>query len=575
MTNPIATFFDQYQENWVLGVMLLLLHLALQAGLSSPLSASLIMAHLGVFFIWQPIWQRDQRLDFNSAALILVFACAFVILWSPAVLFAWLIVLVGIVAGRSFLTRREHYVYMLVLAFLICELLINCVPRLFRLSQVVAPIDTFFRYAFYLSPLALILFPFDSGAHRQAFPIDFFRGVTIALMTALLAISSVVMTIQSVFDYPTALSVSLLALAAFLVVISWLLSPSTGNNLGSLWEKSLLNIGTPFEVWISALAQLAETKNSPHAFLDGAVEELVRTPWVAGAAVQSQSGKRLYGDETGYDVTVTTPNVRLTLFSTRSVGAALRVHCRLLVQILGHFYTAKLREKEQATAARLKAVHETGARITHDIKNMLQSFSLLAAPAPGGADERQERERLRLLERQLPQLSQRLERALDKLKLPALTAAETSAFDAWWQSLRQRYDGEDIEFRNDIATTAVVVKGDALDGVIDNLIDNARQKSQVEADVHIVVHRRRHDGDICIEVSDSGAPIDDSLLEGLFDGILPSKTGFGIGLYQADKQAEAAGFRLSLVENRVGAVRFELRQVLAAPGAKIETQQIS
>ena len=55
---------SQINEYWALGSMLLLLHLSLWGHIGSPLSASLMLAHLGLFFIWQPIWQRDQRKAF-------------------------------------------------------------------------------------------------------------------------------------------------------------------------------------------------------------------------------------------------------------------------------------------------------------------------------------------------------------------------------------------------------------------------------------------------------------------------------------------------------------------------------
>jgi hypothetical protein len=43
--------------------MLIVLNLALRSDFGGALSASLMTAHLGLFFLWQPIWQTDQRLD--------------------------------------------------------------------------------------------------------------------------------------------------------------------------------------------------------------------------------------------------------------------------------------------------------------------------------------------------------------------------------------------------------------------------------------------------------------------------------------------------------------------------------
>ena len=66
------TLLDRRHEHRVMAAMLLVLHAALDAGLDSALSAALMTTHLGLFFLWQPIWQRDQRLQLRAVALIMV-----------------------------------------------------------------------------------------------------------------------------------------------------------------------------------------------------------------------------------------------------------------------------------------------------------------------------------------------------------------------------------------------------------------------------------------------------------------------------------------------------------------------
>ena len=46
----------------------------------------------------------------------------------------------------------------------------------------------------------------------------------------------------------------------------------------------------------------------------------------------------------------------------------------------------------------------------------------------------------------------------------------------------------------------------------------------------------------------------------LFSVPVPSRTGLGIGLYQAAQQAAQAGYSLTLVSNEAGNVCFELRK---------------
>jgi hypothetical protein len=173
--------------------------------------------------------------------------------------------------------RRGVFVfvaYMITLAILISILLLECVPMLFVVSEINAGIQSIFRLAWLVLPFFLLFFPTYDRALRETFPIGFFRGITIALMTALLALSSVLITYELKIEYPITLIASLLALSAFLFLVSWLITPGTASGLGALLEKSVLNIGTPFESWLSSLAQIAGQRQLHNEFLDAALDTL-------------------------------------------------------------------------------------------------------------------------------------------------------------------------------------------------------------------------------------------------------------------------------------------------------------
>jgi hypothetical protein len=179
--------------------------------------------------------------------------------------------------------------------------------------------------------MCLLLLP-PVSTPRATFPIEFFRGIIIALITALLALGSVVLSFQRGLDYPAALFVALLAVAAFLLFLAWLIAPDARSGLGSLWEKSVLNIGTPFEAWISRLAELAARESSMAALYAAALEDLLGMPWVAG--LRSADGA-LRGRETGHFVHLASGPVDLTLYAERPIGLALRHHARLLLRAAG------------------------------------------------------------------------------------------------------------------------------------------------------------------------------------------------------------------------------------------------
>jgi signal transduction histidine kinase len=552
-------FLDRRHEHWLLASMLLVLHTALDSGLETHLASALMVTHLGLFFLWQPIWQREQRVDLPALMVTMVLVAAMLWLnwWT---VFAWLVLLIGIVAGRSFSTRQERYVYMLSLAMLVSELLISCTVHLFLGKPLAPGIAQTFRIVLYLLPAVLYAMPPITGPQRDPFPVDFFRGITFALLTALLAVFSVLMTLRLDIDYPLALVATLMALGVFLFFLSWITTPRAGSiGLLAVWEKSVLNIGTRFETWLANVSNLASQQPQADDFLDDAVAALVDIPWIAGAAWTSASSTGMHGHASPYELFLETEALAITLYTERSVSSALLIHCRLLVQVLGHFYVAKQRENEQAGAAHLRAVHETGARVTHDIKNLLQSLNTLAAALQSASGEHQEQRGFELLKRRLPDIAQRLRVALEKLQRPQVQAPTMVAAAHWWRQQCERLADGDVELKADIAADDELLPGECFDSVVDNLIDNARHKLAAGTARHITLAFSVHEGLAQCQVVDDGVAVEESIAQQLFRRPLSSTTGLGIGLYQAAELARRSGCELRLAENRDGRVCFELR----------------
>ena len=551
-------FLDRRHEHWLLASMLLVLHTALDTGIDTPLASALMVAQLGLFFLWQPIWQREQRVDLP--ALVVITALIAAMLWlNWWTIFTWLVLLIGIVAGRSFSTRQERYVYMLSLAMLVSELLISATATLFLVKPLAPGVAQTFRIGLYLLPAVLYAMPPITVPQRDPFPVDFFRGITFALLTALLAVFSVLMTVRLGIDYPLALATTLMALGVFLFFLAWITTPSAGNfGLLSVWEKSVLNIGTRFEAWLANISNLASQQAEADDFLDEAVAELVDIPWIAGATWASATSTGMHGHSSPHELPLETEALAVTLYTERSVSSALLIHCRLLIQVLGHFYVAKLRENEQAGAAHLRAVHETGARVTHDIKNLLQSLNILTAALQSARGEQQEQRGLDLLKRRLPDIAQRLKGALEKLQDPQNLAPTMTAAAAWWQQVGERLDDGDITLVAEIGVGDALLPAECFDSIVDNLIDNARQKIAADAARHITVELTVHDGRPCCRVHDDGRAVDSAIVHLLFQRPVPSRTGLGIGLYQAAELARHADCELRLSDNRDGHVCFEL-----------------
>jgi K+-sensing histidine kinase KdpD len=203
----------------------------------------------------------------------------------------------------------------------------------------------------------------------------------------------------------------------------------------------------------------------------------------------------------------------------------------------------------------MQAFYETGSRLTHDIKNILQSVGTLVT----AAEQTQESDTdalLKLIKKQLPVLNQRIASTLDKLKAPSEEKKRQEKISAWWKNLRLRYTQPQVEFvashlpKHDI-------NAEVLDSVLDNLLGNAIEKTKYEPNTLIKVEIVEGQSErYRIEVTDTGKAMPQQTANELFKKHIQSQNGLGVGLYHAGQDAKQAGYRLSLSRNLNGAVQF-------------------
>lgn len=337
-----------------------------------------MLVHLGLFLIWQPVWRGDAKLAWYNGVLFIVLTAAFVIWMNWLLLFCWLILLTGFCGGRANIHRRERFVNIIVLVFLISELLIACAVNLFDID-ISRSVTNAFRLMLPFLPLAIILTPPPEDM-RSLNSVDFIHALTTALLISLLVFGSLLNMYHNGTEYLVSLIQTLIAIGALLFIISWLLTPHAGfSGLSQLWMRSILNIGTPLEQWLEQIANLFEQQSSPEEFLSAVIEELITLPWVNGTMWKTAMSEGRSGEITKHETEIRTDNLVICIFSNAPVGGALYLHCKLLVQIIDNFYDAKLREKKLTQQTHLQAIYETGARVTHDIKNLLQSLHAITS----------------------------------------------------------------------------------------------------------------------------------------------------------------------------------------------------
>lgn len=547
-------------HQWALGLMLLSLHIVLVWGINTPAQKILLLCHYGLFLLWQPIWKSKDQLSvlatimFVSAGMLAIF---FINWWLMAF---WLAGLFALLGGRVFSSRARstRIGYLLAASYLLGVLLLWVVPKLLGASEDIAAAEFVIKYLMPVLPLAVLVTRAEPEDTQDAPVLDFFYTLLLLLLAVILIIGSFAIKASSNTNYVVVLIYILFGLAFAMFTVSWLWNPHAGfSGIGQLLSRYLSSVGMPFEQWVKSIAELAETEPSPKEFIQSAVREVAELPWVSGVTWDTHDSRGELGVAAKYHATLDFRGLHLTLHTHWPLTPALAIHVKLLTQILGEFYEAKQREEALRQSAYMQAVYETGSRLTHDIKNIVQSMGALcnAAAQTGVTDNEQ---LLVLIRRQLPKLNQRLALTLRKLEAPRNEKGHRIKLSTWWSNLKRRHLESNIEFLSGKIPT-VEVDADVLDSVFDNLLQNAIDKSRNEPGLFIQAEISVSDT-LNIEVCDSGKAMPEMVAGQLFKIHIGSENGLGIGLYHAARQANQAGYLLSLVENRDGAVRFRLSQ---------------
>lgn len=551
-------WIDQtHQRHRLLAASLLALQAALLSGPAADEHSTFVLIHFALVLLWQPFWQGSTRVNPGTAAATIAVGVA-VIYWSSwALLSVWLLILLGLIGGEQTQARRDQIIQWLVVAYLLLAQFFGVVPRLFALP--VEASDTLNQLLVAATVIPVIVLFVRAGPTRTGLQrFDYLRSLGITLLTLMLAGGSVLWTYRSGTDYPLALIQSLLFVGVLILTVNWLWQRRASHSmLQVLWNRYLLNLGTPFEHYLISLSGASAQGLDPDSYLERSLAAMRDIDWIVGVEARGSAGERLVGERTAHATEAYDEIIPLIVYTRNEPGPALRLHTQLLARLVQQFYQLHLHEAELRNQEKARIVHETGARLTHDIKNLLQSLQSLGAAVESTPDERS-REAMDLVKRQLPYINQRLQATIEKLRDPAEASSRDRVDLAqWWQSIQARYPDANIRFDGE-APQAVTVPQELFDTVAENLLENARYKQAEDQDLQIRVELESESGQVALQVTDSGRPMPEQVARYLFGGAVPSASGLGVGLYQCGRLAEFHGFRLRLEENREGAVRFRL-----------------
>jgi signal transduction histidine kinase len=537
--------------------MFALLHGAILLGLDSALAHPLLLAHMGLFLLWQPLWRGEREVG-RGAFLLIVLIATIALFWLNwwSITF-WLIGLFGLVGARVFVfrDRSTRFLYLALMVYLLAVLLLWVVPNLFDAQSTIIDVgQIMIRYALPLLLLVISALPVRNDPVDGVQAVDFIYSLLLFMLLTLVVLGSLAFMTLAHLDYLEALLRTLFLMGLVLLLFGLLWNPGFGfGGLQVQFSRYLLNVGTPFESWLTKLAEAAQQESDAAAYLNKAITLLTDLSWLSGLTWQSPDGNGKLGLLTKNTVMVEESALKFTLYAKQPLNPALQLHINLLVKLIAYSYQAKQREQTLRDMTRLQAVYEAGARLTHDLKNMLQSLLSLTTIAQSTNESAQQ-----LLKQQLPLITQRIEMTLNKLEQPEADGETMQlALPIWWNALKLRNQQHDIDWRAPEVLPSINIPSALFDCVVDNLLDNVVRKRQSEPNIKIIVEVKL--APLCLSVIDSGTPVADKIASKLLQGVVVSEGGLGIGLYQAARWAEQLGYRMALVSNQEGRVCFELR----------------
>ena len=539
--------------------MLLSLHAALVVAPGDPFQRLWLLVHFGFFLLWQPFFAAERELDIAAVVVLVAVIVAMVWFVSGWMVVMWIVTLMGIFGGRVFTLHADNRnrFYLVCFAYLITVLLLWVVPA-FILGEQEVP-EAIAEFATRYLPFALmflVVLPFPKE-ERTTQVFDFFYAVLVFQLGVVLVLGSLVLMRYLEDDYVESVAATVLAFGGLLLLFAILWNPRSGfSGLRTYLSSYLMSVGMPFELWMRRVAERAETEADPRRFLEESLQEISAFPWMRGGTWRSPDGDGTVGKAGGHATRFYYGELEVVFQTEIQLSPALFLHMRLLAQVVGEFYEGKRREAALRRNAYLQAVHETGARLTHDMKNLLQSLLTLTSMAPREPAEGYDG----LLQRQLPLLTRRLQATLEKLRSPEVAARElTVAASDWWASLERRLAGSGIVLDATIAQD-LQVPSTLFDGFVENALENARAKSEREPEIAISIEFACGPQRVSLAVCDSGSAVPGQLATRLFEAPIERGSGMGIGLYHVARHALQAGYRARLSANVPGRVCFVLER---------------
>lgn len=547
-------------EQQILAATLLTLHSLIWIVEIPLLRFALTFVLYGLFILWQPLWRKDTD---ASKSKVLIPLSALVLLsfyYINEALFFFCLLITGLIGSRLFSYSNTRSFDLLAITILILEMATGIIPITFNQIELPPQFASYIQIIVVIPILIFFFAPVPDRSLQTRSQIDLMHGVLSSTLIFIVLLGGIVINTLYGVAYIDGLLLTVFIVSTLTIGISWFWNPGVGySGLGVLWNRYAMTIGGPFETWINTLTTLIEEPYiSANEFLQAACEDLIENDWLNGIHWQFNGHAIQAGEKQG--ILFKHPlskSISVTIFFKSDPGQALRQHTILLIRMANQFYLSKVNQEKIQAEAHFQTIHHTGARLTHDIKNILQSIKASIdivdyKPEASGLPSK-------LLQQNLNQISHRLESTLNKLKAPELSnTVHYIQISQWFDNFQSSNTDPKITFNGDISQNNDIPP-ELFDSVLNNLLANALNKSETQG---IVVDITSNSEMIVITVCDDGPAMDSDMENQLFNKPVSSGQGMGIGLYQSAIMARTFSYDLELANNRDGKVCFSLFQHL-------------